>query len=408
VDKKFLTYSVEELSQDLHFISWIKNGDNNKKWEGLIKEHPEFSKKTDAAKKLVETLRFSKIEDISSEELRTIYTKLENHANNSGMGHKVIRLKTIVRYAAIFIVLLSLAGTARYFLQKNNSNMFSIEAIENIASNDSKLILPDGKEILLEEKESDLQFNGGNNQVKIDRDSIIELKKDQTNNSLAQVITPYGKRSNITLADGTRVWLNAGSKFAFPQQFNENERKVFLQGEAYFEVTKNKNVPFIVSTDKINVKVYGTQFNVKDLINESETEVVLVEGSVGLKRNGIKNFLEKETKLEPMQKALFDKNSNDMTVESNVDVTRYISWKDGYLDFHEENLEKVFNKLSKYYNINFKPTEKIDLKKQITGKLDLKESLDEVLKVVSDLAPVSFQIDSTNIFVSKKMELVPK
>jgi ferric-dicitrate binding protein FerR (iron transport regulator) len=224
---------------------------------------------------------------------------------------------------------------------------------------------------------------------------------------MAQVMIPFGKRSNIVLSDGTKVWLNAGSRLIFPQKFSGKNRKVFLKGEAFFDVFKNKENPFIVNSDNMNVTVCGTQFNVRNNDPDQEIEVVLVEGAVNLKENGPLNFLAKEIMLIPNQKAIYNKADNKTTIESNVEVARYISWREGLLEFDKESIVNVFKKLSRFYNVSFITENSVELNRKISGKLDLKESLEEVMKVISDAAPVTFRFDKDKVFVNSKINYLP-
>jgi len=302
------------------------------------------------------------------------------------------------------VVILAIGVTIPYLYSKKNNVQFSEISVSSIGSDDAKLITANGKEILLKGKQSDLKLNAFGNQLNIDQDSIVRLDSEPI--QLAELVVPYGKRSNIQLADGTRVWLNAGSRLLFPQKFTGKNRKVFLKGEAYFEVYKNKDIPFIVSTDKMNVTVYGTEFNMRDNDLDNELEVVLVEGAVSLKENGAMNFLDKEIKLVPKQKAVFNKTDNKTSVESNVDVGNYISWKEGLLVFNQESILSVFKKLSRFYNVRFVNESSVEMNKKISGKLDLKESLKDVLKVVSDAAPITFRIEQDKVIVNSKINTI--
>jgi ferric-dicitrate binding protein FerR (iron transport regulator) len=221
------------------------------------------------------------------------------------------------------------------------------------------------------------------------------------------VIIPYGMRSEIKLSDGTKVWLNAGSRLIFPQKFTGKDRHVFLKGEAFFDVAENKNAPFIVTTDNINVTVLGTEFNMKDNNSDSELEVVLVEGAISLKENSVLNFLNKEIKLVPNQKAVYNKIENKMQVESGVDVAYYTSWKEGLLEFRRESILNVFKQLSRYYDVRFVTESNVELNKKISGKLDLKESLEDVMKVISDAAPIAYRFEEGKVYVNSNINYLP-
>ena len=119
------------------------------------------------------------------------------------------------------------------------------------------------------------------------------------------------------------------------------------------------------------------------------------------------NLLSKEIRLIPNQKAVYNKADKTTNVESEVDVAYYISWKEGLLEFNRESIVNVFNRLSKYYNVSFITERSVELNRKISGKLDLKESLEEVMKVISDAAPVMFRIEKNKVFVINKINNLP-
>ena len=406
VDRKYYKYTVEDFTQDPKFIAWIKRSSEQKYWNSFLREHPEQVKNVETARKIVESFRYSNI-DVNEKEMQSVWKNIELYYDLQQKTGKKIKFRKITRYAAMVAFLLTVGTLVSHFLFEKNRNQFTEIEIPFSNSTEAKLILSGGEEILLKEKQTELQFDDTGKKIKIDRDSIVDYQPEDIKNTMAQVIIPYGKRSDIQLSDGTKVWLNAGSRLIFPQKFTGKERHVFLKGEAYFEVTKNRNTPFIVTTDNMNVTVLGTEFNIKDNNSDNELEVVLVKGEVSLKENSVLNFLGKEVKLIPNQKAVYDKIDNKMVIESEVDVTYFTSWKEGLLEFRRESILNVFKQLSKYYNVRFVTESSVELNRKISGKLDLKESLEEVLKVVSDAAPITYRIDEGKVVVNSKISYLP-
>lgn len=406
MDKKYKNYSTEDFTQDLEFINWVKRGTEQKQWENFVRENPTQSKNIHTAKKIVSMLQ---IDSNNSEEhdIYEVYRKIETFHELHYKSKQKIRFRKIMQYAALFILILSIGAAIPIFYFTKNNNRFSDIAVSSSGIIEAKLILSDGEEILLKEQNSDLQFNTLGTQIKIDQDSIVDYKAKTDKNAMAQVVIPFGKRSNILLSDGTKVWLNAGSKLIFPQKFTGKTRKVFLKGEAYFDVSKNERVPFIVSTDNINVTVQGTEFNVKDNSSDKNLEIVLVEGEVSLKGNSVMNFLNEEIKLSPNQLAIFNKLDNKVAVHSNVDADYYTSWKEGLLKFNRESILVVFEGLSRYYNVRFVTENSVELNRKFSGKLDLKESLEDVMKVIADAAPITFRIEKDKVYVSSKINYLP-
>lgn len=405
MDKKYITYSAEDFTQDIDFINWVTKGINQNDWENFVRENPELSKEINSAKKIVIALRY-KTKPIQDTDIYEVYKNIETFYNQNAKPKRIVRLRRIMQYAALFVLVFSIGAVVTY-LYTLRENKYSEIPVSAQGIDEAKLILADGEEIVLKEIQTDLQFNANGNQIKINKDSIIEYNRKADENAMAQVVIPFGRHSNILLSDGTMVWLNAGSKLIFPQKFTGNKRKVFLKGEAFFDVFKNKDIPFIVSTDQINVTVHGTKFNMRDNDSDNDTEVVLVEGAVSLKENRVMNFLNKEIFLNPNQKAVYNKTENKINVESNIDVSYYISWKEGLLEFKRESIVTVFNRLSRFYNVRFITESSVNMNMKFSGKLDLKESLEDVLKVVADVAPVTFRIDQDKVIVNNKINYLP-
>ena len=406
MDKKYTSYSAEDFTQDISFINMVNKGTDHDKWETLIQQHPELSKDINTARKVVTALRF-KNKDIKEEIIYELYEKIEPFYTLHHPPQNIFRYRKILQYAALFLLVLSLGAALPIFYFSRLNREFTKIANSSSNFNDARLILPGGKEILLTKNQSELQFIAHGNKILVDQDTVVNINKNSDPNTMAQIVIPYGKRSNLLLSDGTKVWLNAGSKLIFPEKFQGRNRKVFLVGEAYFDVFKNKDVPFIVTTGNLAITVHGTQFNVRNDASDNELEVVLVEGAVSLKGNSMLNFLGKETRLIPNQRAIYNKTDNKTSVESNVDVSSYTSWKEGLLEFDRESILTVFKKLSRFYNVSFVTESSIELNRKISGKLDLKASLKDVMEVVSDAAPISFRIDQNKVFVYSKINYLP-
>ena len=204
--------------------------------------------------------------------------------------------------------------------------------------------------------------------------------------ALNQLIIPYGKNSEILLADGTKVYLNAGTRLVYPEQFTGSKRQVFLSGEAFFEVSHDPEHPFIVKTSDLSVEVLGTHFNVSAYPSDNIIETVLTEGKVVLQKNK-SGLFEKKTELVPNQLASFDKRTSESTLRF-VDVENYVSWKDQILKFESSDLFHVLSKVERYYNIRFSYSD-LPLKDiLISGKLELQESQDELIARISRTASV--------------------
>lgn len=202
-----------------------------------------------------------------------------------------------------------------------------------------------------------------------------------------EITAPTGSRVNFKLEDGTRVWLNNGSKLKYPYFFEGKERKVQLTGEAYFEVAHNSKIPFFVETEHLTVKVTGTSFNVNAYSGNNLVETTLVEGKVIL--------LEKESGKEirtmvPNESVAFDSRSNKYTVET-ADIGKNIAWKDGLLVFKRDSIVNVVQKLSRWYNIDVEISNEKIKQLTYTGTF-ADESLPQVLLYMSMATPITYKI----------------
>ena len=212
---------------------------------------------------------------------------------------------------------------------------------------------------------------------------------DSGNNPAVQKVrTTTGMVSELTLPDGTHVWLNSESSLEYPMNFNKI-REIKLVGQAFFEVTKDKDHPFVVNMGKINVEVLGTSFDICSYPDELQTEVVLKTGKVNLFTGDYKNKKEISI-LSPNQYAGYDNVSRKLIIKD-VSVDKYLAWKDGILMFVDEPMDAVTRKLSRWFNVNF-VIESPELKDYVYRATFNGETLEQVLELLKISAPIDFTI----------------
>ena len=202
---------------------------------------------------------------------------------------------------------------------------------------------------------------------------------------------PRGGEYTLVLADSTVVHLNSETELRYPAHFGGKERKVYLRGEAYFDVMPNAEKPFIVETEGMDVRVYGTEFNVT-AYEEENVRTVLVEGKVGVKTaEG-----SEEVQLHPGQMA--EREGNGIVVQE-VDTYNYTAWKDGKFVFEEENIERIMERLARWYNLNvFYANESV--KNQLfNGVLTRFTEVEDILRVIEQTATVEFEIKGNTVIV---------
>lgn len=244
------------------------------------------------------------------------------------------------------------------------------------------------------------------------------------NNSLdtlvyTETLVPLGSRSLVTLPDGTKVWLNAGSRLRYPILFGKITREVYLEGEGYFDVAHDKNKRFLVKTSEITIKVFGTQFNVKAYPEESKIYTTLVKGSVAIETN---NENKPETYLRPNQTAVFYKSvqnkvskttqkteqspgttlsqADDVVVSSEKNTESVTSWKDSRWIIEGETLEQLAIMLERRYNVKIIFND-ADLKNyKFSGTLT-DETFEQVLKIIQLSAPIEFILDHKTVTIKE-------
>lgn len=208
------------------------------------------------------------------------------------------------------------------------------------------------------------------------------------NTAFNTLYVPAGQRAQITLQDGTTVWLNAKSTLRYPSRFAGRERQVTLTGEAYFDVAKNPRKPFLVSTQNIRLKVLGTQFNVRDYPNVDRSKISLLEGSVEIDRGN------KET--------LVLRPGNEATIEGgNISVSEivnpnYFLWKDGIYSFDNESLLEILQKLQLYYDVTIKVEDPEIFNVRYTGKFRQSDGIDEILHIIRKIHHFDIKKDPEN------------
>lgn len=208
-----------------------------------------------------------------------------------------------------------------------------------------------------------------------------------------EINTSCGTQTNLTLPDGTVVWLNSGSTLRFPMSFkNQANRSVELRGEGYFKVTKNSQQPFIVVTKSIKIKVLGTSFNVSAYENDPEITVALVEGKIALLKD-INGEEKKLLELNPMEAANYYPDKNQIA-QFKVDlIDKYTAWKDGRIVFYNDPIAKVVTRLENWYNVEIDVADSTLNKYHFTATF-VDESLEQVLKLLSLSSPMKYQIIS--------------
>ena len=216
-----------------------------------------------------------------------------------------------------------------------------------------------------------------------------------SDSEFTSVMSPNGQISTVSLSDGTTIWLNSGSKLQYNDNFNDKNREVFLEGEALFSVTRNESKPFIVHAGETEVKVTGTEFNVKAYRNESGIEATLVEGKV--------QFRSPQSKVDmlPGQHLLFSKATGKIKT-TQVNPAEYTAWKGGKIYFNNERLENLVFQLERWYEVRFAFENEKIRSYRFSGVINKERSLDYTLGIIQEINKVKFESKDEQILIMDK------
>lgn len=382
--ENYLKYSTEEFILDDNFLQWVLHPtlESDQFWNKFLNNHPEKKQQVKEAVFMIKAVRAVE-PTISQQKLDRVYKIMQS---GSTPVRKIGRL--IAKIAAVFILLVSVGGVL-YYLQTQQKS-FPIELVSTDQLEKGRIVLPDGSINEFETEQTQIrQMASGQLTVNRDTVSLTDNSAKKEKMAMTQVIIPYGKRSEITLSDGTKIWLNAGSQLSYPANFTGKTREVYLSGEAFFEVKSNLAKPFHVITNDMKIRVTGTRFNITSYVYDQITQAVLLSGKIDAAKN---KMFSRSVELSPGERIVYNKQNDDLQKDK-VDVELYASWMNGYLIFDNEPVENIFRKLERYYDKEIL-TEKLSGQPMFTGKLDLADNLEKVLENISFSA--SFSVDYEN------------
>ncbi len=220
----------------------------------------------------------------------------------------------------------------------------------------------------------------------------LEKKK----NHMVEVFSMTNEKKHILLPDSSMVWLNAGGKLEFPQQYEDGVRTVRLHGEAYFEIKKDKTKPFVVDLGTEKIIVTGTSFNVKCNYNK-ETEITLLDGNIRVDLD----LIGKKIDMRPNEKISYSKNTGSVTIEF-VDASIYNIWIKEQLNFDNDKLSYVLECMEKWYGVDIQPVDSLNQINGITFSVKKGEQIKEVLDAICHIAPIEYKIKNNKYYIARK------
>ncbi|MHA4806784.1 FecR family protein [Flavitalea flava] len=304
---------------------------------------------------------------------------------------------------AAAVMIIGVVGAAGYIFQHRHGlsgtgqlqPSFAKKDVTPPSSVNAVLTLANGRKIILDSvANGTLAMQGGTGILKTEEGRIIYQGRETTVELQYNTLTvPRGSRiASITLSDGSKVWLNAGSSMTYPVAFSGSERKISITGEGYFEVAQNPSAPFIVSNGDKEIKVLGTHFNVNAYEEESDMKVTLLEGSVKITA-GAGNIL-----LKPGQMAKVDQGLKIKMVR-NANLPQVMAWKNGLFDFEGADIRTVMRELSRWYGVQ------VEYKDEITEKFYIETNrnanVTEVFKILETTGGVHFKVEVGKIIVMR-------
>jgi transmembrane sensor len=305
------------------------------------------------------------------------------------------------RVVAAAVAILFICGSAYWFLS-NENKVNTASPVALASANPSKILpggnhailtLADGTKIVLDSiqngniKAGSAKINKKGALLVYDASSAIGKSAPVVYNTLA---TPRGGQYQLILPDGSKVWLNASSSIRFPTAFTGSQRDVELTGEAYFEVAKNKEKPFHVNVNGMQVEVLGTHFNVNAYADEGNIKTSLLEGSVKIKSGQASGLL------KPGEQGILDKNANNVEIKK-ADMNEVMAWKNGLFEFDGASITTIMQEISRWYDVDVIYEGEIPVRR-FEGKISRDAQLSDVLKIL-ELSNVKFMVEGKKIIV---------
>ncbi|MFT4781325.1 MAG: transmembrane sensor [Psychroserpens sp.] len=382
--KKYLEESISPDEQAL-LKSWVQQSDENRNL---------FEKEIIAC-------------DARSEfdfDIKVALERFNHSISQKRSAFKVRRLNIIYRYAAVFIGIGALGFMSRALILDSGVKTENLIATAESSQDVDAIVikLADGTIQILDEDEEVGITDAQGNLVASKKDATLRFEKSSSSVTelvYNEITIPNGKKLKLELSDGSLVWLNSGTYFKFPQQFisSKKTRSVFLVGEAFFEIAKDKTLPFIVNAGELDVKVLGTKFNVSAYEANDAVATTLVEGSVSVCRDLVPEI---KTVLVPNEQLRYNIQLKSMTKEI-VEVTIYTAWMEGKLIINNLRFKEILRRLERRDDITIINKAK-NLDNEMFRGAFKNESVEEVLQTMAISTPFNYSINNKIITITNK------
>jgi len=408
--------SVNDFITREDFVEWVQypTSESDRYWKQFLLDNPSSKADIEEAIFILKGINPSE-KRLSDKRLEKLWTSISKKTVTRNRSKKIY----IWSVAASVVAILGISMLF-YFSGKPENEFADFSSVAKVSkeTDDVRLIFSDNSEKTFSTDDLEIKYNNeGEIEVTTENGktstSIINRTTDTKNSKqkgisnsgtvgskeeqLNQLVVPRGKRMSLVLSDGSRLYLNSGSRAVYPVKFSEKRRELFVEGEAYIEVAHDSKRPFIAVTDNMTVRVLGTRFNISAYPEDSFCSVVLVEGNVQAEVNS------QQIMMDPNHLLMYQKDTKETSLDK-TDVLPYISWKDGWLYCKKEKLRVVADKLSRYYNIKIEFQDEETPEMILYGKLDLKTDCSDIFNAISAITPISCIVNENEIIVSKKRD----
>ncbi|MBS7197087.1 MAG: DUF4974 domain-containing protein [Bacteroidales bacterium] len=338
------------------------------------------------------------VTSVSYQDKEAVYRRFDSYYDFDRLRGAIRgRKRGMWKYVAAAAVI-ALPLLVSLLLQIRQEGIFPEERMREISLLPGKsmatLTLSDGSSKALSPENFDLM--DGSKRIVNDPGGLsyqVEDTSECMETAYNEITVPRGGEYKVTLDDGTRIWVNSESYIRFPVVFHGDERRIWVSGEVFLEVTKDSERPFVVNTEKLDIKVLGTRFNVRAYPDEKCIQTTLVEGRVQ-----VDNSLGKVTVLAPSEQLLYNAQNGKHEVRE-VDTELYVSWKDGVYVFVSQRLEDIMLLISKWYDVDVFYQNSTVKDIIFSGRLKRYENAETLLKVFERLGGVRFSIQGKTVIV---------
>lgn len=400
--------NIYELLNNDDFIVWVTSNytDNNDYWNAYRKDLTKSNKKifSEAIRILVK-IRTLHLDDskseLSSAFIQEQYVKLLEASSKPQQIKRgksgAPQLNTFLKYAAAIVIIVGLSGI---LFMLNNKNTFNDHLVATEFNSDEVLLETSKNEFYkITEATNNKWLTNQGEFVSVDSNNISFIASDNLSKEAQEytLYIPAGKKFHLTLIDGTAIELNSNSTITFNNSIISKKRSVNITGEAFFDVTHNKERPFIVQSSNVIIEVLGTEFNISNYKENGYLSATLVDGAIK-----ISNLKGESKTIKPGEQAKLFHNQNNVIVQS-VDIHQVVAWTSGRMIFRNETMENLIPKMNRWFNVEFVILDENLKKYQFTGTLKKENDLTHFLQILKYTEGISYKIENKQVklFINK-------